>query len=87
MSDISLCTCITLGYAFTDETDACITCITLGYALMGGADGVLGWVVRSLHDTIQSLLSVCLARFAHASVRVCVVFGRFVGFNLVRHCK
>ena len=89
---------ITLGYVLTnaadvvsvltDEADACIMCITLGYSLTDGAGGVfLGWVVRSLHDTIQSLLSVCLARFAHASVRVFVVFGRFVGFNLVRHCN
>jgi hypothetical protein len=56
VSDISLCTCITLGHTLTD-----------------GAGGVLGWVVRSLHDTLQSLLSVCLARFAHATVRVCIV--------------
>ena len=88
---------ITLGYVLTNAadvvsvltnaSDACITCITLGYALMGGADGVLGWVVRSRHDTLQSLVSVCLTRFAHAPFRVCVVFGRFVGFNLVRHCN
>ena len=88
---------ITLGYVLTnaadvvsvltDEADACIMCITLGYSLTDGADGVLGWVVRSLHDTIQSLLSVCLTRLAHASVRVCFVFGRFVVLNLVRHCN
>ena len=75
---------ITLGYVLTNAADACIMCITLGYSLTDGAGGVfLGRVVRSLHDTIQSLLSVCLTRLAHASVRVCVVFGRFVGFNLV----